>query len=241
MSLLEVEGLGVRFGGHQAVDDVALTADAGRLTGLIGPNGAGKTTTFNAITGLQTTSSGTVRFDGHDLSSTSAHRRARAGMSRTFQRLELFGSLTVTENILSAAEIRSGWAGGGDPPGETRALLERLDLVQLAGERADSLTTGQARIVELARALACQPRLLLLDEPASGLTETESEDFGRLLRELVDVGMAILLVEHDVPLVMGVCDHIYVLDLGRNLAQGSPAEVQADPLVLDAYLGAVVR
>ncbi|MGK2950435.1 MAG: ABC transporter ATP-binding protein [Acidimicrobiales bacterium] len=240
MALLEVRGVNVRFGGHAAVRDVDLDCDAGEITGLIGPNGAGKTTTFNVITGLQDTVSGTVRLDGKDITSTKAHRRARQGIARTFQRLEVFGSLSARDNILTAAEIRRSWSRDrhADPQAETDALLERTGLREVAGERVDALPTGLARLVELGRALATRPRVLLLDEPASGLDETESEAFADLLLELADDGMAILLVEHDVQLVMRVCTRIHVLDFGAVLAVGSPDEIQADQAVLDAYLGA---
>jgi branched-chain amino acid transport system ATP-binding protein len=240
MALLEVRGVNVRFGGHVAVRDVDLDCDAGQITGLIGPNGAGKTTTFNVITGLQDIVAGTVRLGGRDITTTRAHRRARQGIARTFQRLEVFGSLTARENILTAAEIRRSWARDriADPRAETQALLERVGLGSVADERVDAMPTGLARLVELGRALATQPRVLLLDEPASGLDEQESESFADLLLHLADGGMGILLVEHDVQLVMRVCRRIHVLDFGAILAVGTPEEIQCDPLVLDAYLGA---
>jgi len=239
MALLEVVGANVRFGGNAAVRDVDLAVEASEITGLIGPNGAGKTTTFNVITGLQETVSGRVLLDGHDLTGTRAHVRARAGIARTFQRLEVFGSLTARENVLTAAEIRRSWSRDRsvDPAAETESLLERVGIQAVADERVDAMPTGLARLVELARALATRPKVLLLDEPASGLDETESEAFAHLLLDLAAEGMAILLVEHDVQLVMRVCTRIYVLDFGAILAVGSPAEVQANQTVLDAYLG----
>jgi branched-chain amino acid transport system ATP-binding protein len=240
MALLEVRGVNVRFGGHVAVRDVDLDCDAGQITGLIGPNGAGKTTTFNVITGLQDIVAGTVRLGGRDITTTRAHRRARQGIARTFQRLEVFGSLTARENILTAAEIRRSWARdrAADPRAETQALLELVGLSSVADERVDAMPTGLARLVELGRALATQPKVLLLDEPASGLDEQESESFADLLLHLADEGMGILLVEHDVQLVMRVCRRIHVLDFGAILAVGTPEEIQADQRVLDAYLGA---
>jgi branched-chain amino acid transport system ATP-binding protein len=243
MALLEVRGVNVRFGGHVAVRDVDLDCDAGQITGLIGPNGAGKTTTFNVITGLQDVVAGTVRLDGRDITTTRAHRRARQGIARTFQRLEVFGSLTARENILTAAEIRRSWARdrSADPRAETEALLDLVGLGSAADERVDSMPTGLARLVELGRALATQPKVLLLDEPASGLDEQESEAFADLLLELAGQGMAILLVEHDVQLVMRVCRRIHVLDFGAILAVGTPEEIQSDQVVLDAYLGAPVE
>jgi len=239
MALLEVRGVNVRFGGHAAVRDVDLDCEAGQITGLIGPNGAGKTTTFNVITGLQDIVSGSVRLEGKDITSTRAHRRARQGIARTFQRLEVFGSLTARENILTAAEIRRSWVRDrkADPPSETQALLDRVGLRSVADERVDAMPTGLARLVELGRALATQPKVLLLDEPASGLDEQESEAFASLLLDLAGEGMGVLLVEHDVQLVMRVCRQIHVLDFGAVLAVGTPAQIQSDQTVLDAYLG----
>jgi branched-chain amino acid transport system ATP-binding protein len=242
MALLEVRGANVRFGGHTAVRDVDLDVEAGQITGLIGPNGAGKTTTFNVITGLQEVVRGRVVLDGRDLTDTKAHVRARAGIARTFQRLEVFGSLTARENVLTAAEIRRSWSHDRrtDPEDEADRLLARVGLRNVAHERVDAMPTGLARLVELARALATRPTVLLLDEPASGLDETESESFASLLLELAEEGMAILLVEHDVQLVMQVCSLINVLDFGAILAVGTPDEIQQNAAVLDAYLGAPV-
>ncbi len=242
VALLEVRGASVRFGGHIAVRDVDLDVDTGQITGLIGPNGAGKTTLFNVITGLQETVSGRVLLDGTDLTGKKAHARARLGIARTFQRLEVFGSLTARDNILTAAEIRRSWSHDRsfNPRIEADRLLDRVGIRAVADERVDALPTGLARLVELGRALATRPRVLLLDEPASGLDESESEDFARLLLELAGEGMAILLVEHDVQLVMQVCAHIYVLDFGAILAEGSPEEIQRTQTVLDAYLGSPV-
>jgi branched-chain amino acid transport system ATP-binding protein len=239
MALLEVRQANVRFGGHAAVRDVDLDCEAGRITGLIGPNGAGKTTTFNVITGLQETTSGRVVLDGRDITHVKAHARARQGIARTFQRLEVFGSLTARENILTAAEIRRSWSRDrrADPRADADAILERIGIRSVANERVDAMPTGLARLVELGRALATRPKVLLLDEPASGLDEAESDDFAQLLVDLAGEGMAILLVEHDVQLVMRVCAHIYVLDFGAILAEGSPYEIQQDQAVLDAYLG----
>jgi branched-chain amino acid transport system ATP-binding protein len=240
MALLEVRGANVRFGGHAAVRDVDLEVEAGEITGLIGPNGAGKTTLFNVITGLQEVVSGRVLLDGRDLTDERAHVRARAGIARTFQRLEVFGSLTARENVLTAAEIRRSWSRdrSSDPEADTDALLERVGLTAVAHERVDAMPTGLARLVELARALATRPTVLLLDEPASGLDDSESDSFADLLLELAATGMAILLVEHDVQLVMKVCHRIHVLDFGAILAVGTPDEIQRDQGVLDAYLGA---
>ena len=239
MALLETIDINVRFGGHHAVRDVNLEVDAGRVTGLIGPNGAGKTTMFNAITGLQETAGGKVILDGEDISSVRPHQRARRGIARTFQRLEVFGSLSARENILVAAEIRNSWASDKEDARHTvEDIIDLVGVRAVADERVDSMPTGLARLVELGRALATRPKVLLLDEPASGLDDAESDDFADLLIELGRGGMAILLVEHDVQLVMKVCEHIHVLDFGAILAVGTPAEIQKDERVLEAYLGA---
>ena len=238
MALLETIDVNVRFGGHHAVRDVNLEVEPGVVTGLIGPNGAGKTTTFNAITGLQE-STGKVMLDGEDISSSKAHQRARLGIARTFQRLEVFGSLSARENVLVAAEIRKTWSGDkSDPRPIVDDIIDRVGIRAVADERVDAMPTGLARLVELGRALATQPKVLLLDEPASGLDETESDDFADLLVELAAGGIGILLVEHDVQLVMKVCTTIHVLDFGAILAVGSPEEIQKDEKVLEAYLGA---
>lgn len=238
MPLLEAEGLTVRFGGHIAVDDVDLAVDEGQIAGLIGPNGAGKTTTFNVLTGMQDVVSGRVRLADRDITRLSTHKRARLGIARTFQKLEVFSSLTVFDNVLVAAEIRRGFAGGGrDHDHTVEHIVDQVGLADAANERVDSLPTGQCRLVELARALAVQPRVLLLDEPASGLDENETRQFADLLRALAGEGLGILIVEHDVPLVMELCATITVLDFGRVLAVGTPAEIQQDEAVLRAYLG----
>jgi branched-chain amino acid transport system ATP-binding protein len=239
LPLLSVENISVRFGGVMALTEVELEADAGSITGLMGPNGAGKTTLFNVITGLQEPTRGRVRIDERDVTALGTHKRARMGVARTFQRLEVFGTLTARENVLVAAEIRRRWAKdrASEPKREADRLLELVGLRGVAHERVDTLSTGYARLVELARALAAQPRLLLLDEPGSGLDSRESEVFGDLLLELARAGLTILLVEHDVDLVMRVCDMIHVLDFGRRIASGNAAQIQADPMVQAAYLG----
>ena len=238
MSLLEVEDLVVQFGGVTAVNHASFEAEAGRVTGLIGPNGAGKTTCFNVISGLQRPTKGKVRFDGKSVTRTPVHRRSKKGMARTFQRLEAFGSLTVRENVRVALDIHRGLLGLVKPAAaDIDGLLERVGIASYAKDRADSIPTGTARLLELARCLAGEPKLLLLDEPSSGLDETETEAFGELLRDLAAEGRGILMVEHDMKLVMGVCDTIRVLDFGEVIAVGSPAEIRSNPRVQQAYLG----
>ena len=238
MALLEVYDVVVRFGGVTAVDCATFTADAGEVTGLIGPNGAGKTTLFNVITGLQSPGAGAVHFDGADITGYTTHQRARLGIARTFQRLEAFGSLSVWDNVLTAAEIHRRWQrDAADPRQVTADLVERVGIAAFSHQRADSVPTGTARLLELARALAIEPRLLLLDEPSSGLGESETETFGDLLRVLALDGRAVLMVEHDMDLVMQVCDVIHVLDFGQVIATGTPAEIRSNPKVMQAYLG----
>ncbi len=238
MAALEVHEVSVRFGGHLALDQASVAAHAGEVTGLIGPNGAGKTTMFNAITGLLTPTSGRILLGDEDVTGTSLHRRARAGLARTFQQLELFTMLSVRDNIRVAADVRRRWSRDrSDPAVVTDEIIDQVGLRAVADDRVTSLPTGQGRLVELGRALACKPQVLLLDEPASGQDETETARFGALLRELAASGTAVLLVEHDMSLVMDVCDIVHVLDLGRMIAGGDPASVQADPAVLEAYLG----
>jgi branched-chain amino acid transport system ATP-binding protein len=236
--VLSVENAAVHFGGVQAVKDLSLHCPAGRVTGLIGPNGAGKTTLFNIITGLQRPDRGRILLGGRDLTRMSAQRRAKAGLARTFQRLEVFGSLTVRDNVQLAAELHRGLRWKGEAPAVTAdRLLHQVGLAAVAQHQAGSLPTGSARLLELARALAIEPSVLLLDEPGSGLSETESAALGDLLLSVAATGTAVLLVEHDVALVMRVCEHVYVLDYGELLCEGSPAHVQADPRVQTAYLG----
>ena len=238
MALLEANDVSVRFGGLLALDSASLTVDEGCITGLIGPNGAGKTTYFNVITGLQHPTAGRVTLDGRDVTDAKPHRRARLGIARTFQRLEAFGSLSARENVLVAAEMRRRWADDPMSPADiAQHALERVGIVSVADETVDALPTGTARLVELARALATKPRVLLLDEPSSGLDDDETDAMGHLLLELAAEGLGILLVEHDMPFVMGTCGHIDVLDFGRVIARGTPSDIQGDPAVQTAYLG----
>jgi len=238
VALLEVTDVTVRFGGVTAVDGATFTAAAARVTGLIGPNGAGKTTLFNVVSGLQPAQGGTVVYRGRDVAGMSPSRRSRGGIGRTFQRLEAFGSLTVRDNVRVARDIHRGLLGlVRRASADVDGLLERVGISAYADERADSIPTGTARLLELARCLAGEPKLLLLDEPSSGLDESETAAFGELLAELATEGRAIVMVEHDMDLVMSVCDELHVLDFGAVIASGPPAVIRADPLVQKAYLG----
>jgi len=238
LALLDASEIVVRFGGLQALDSASLTVEAGCVTGLIGPNGAGKTTLFNVVTGLQRPTSGRITLDGRDITDAKPHKRARLGLARTFQRLEVFGSLSARENVLVAAETRRRWSDDGEAPAAlTQRLLERVGIEAVAEETVDSLPTGTARLVEVARALATKPQVLLLDEPSSGLDEDETDALGALLVELAADGLGILLVEHDMPFVMHTCVHIDVLDFGAVIARGTPTEIQGDASVQAAYLG----
>jgi len=238
MPLLSAEDVVVRFGGLRALSDAVVNVDPGIVTGLIGPNGAGKTTLFNVITGLQEPTAGRVMFDGKDITKTSPFRRARMGIARTFQKLEAFSSLSVRDNVLVAAEQRRAWDKTKYNPGTvTDEILERVGLDDVREFMVGTLPTGTARRVELARSLAMAPRVLLLDEPSSGLNEEETEEMAKLLRLLVKDGLAVLLVEHDMSFVMGTCEHIYVLDFGKIIAVGAPPEIQANVDVQTAYLG----
>ncbi|MCU1461922.1 MAG: ABC-type branched-chain amino acid transport system, ATPase component [Acidimicrobiales bacterium] len=228
----------MRFSGLVALSDVTVEVEPGRVTGLIGPNGAGKTTCFNVITGLQEPSSGRVVFDGADITGKSPYKRARMGIARTFQKLEAFSSLSARDNVLVAAEQRKAWDRSGFNPGAVAdELLERVGISHLANFMVGTLPTGTARLVELARALATDPKVLLLDEPSSGLNEDETLEVARLLRVLAADGLAVLLVEHDMSLVMGTCEVIDVLDFGSIIFSGTPADVQRSHAVQAAYLG----
>jgi branched-chain amino acid transport system ATP-binding protein len=239
VGLLDVRQVSVSFGGLQALSDVTIDVEVGHVTGLIGPNGAGKTTLFNVVTGLLGPNSGRVELDGKNITRRKPHQRARLGIGRTFQRLETFGSLTARENVLVAAEMRRGWSRDRTRSPGTVAdeILERVGIREVADDRVDQLPTGTARLVELGRALATQPRVLLLDEPSAGLNETETATLGELLREVAGSGLGVLLVEHDMSFVMGTCQRIHVLDFGRIISVGSPTQVQTDDSVRTAYLG----
>jgi ABC-type branched-subunit amino acid transport system ATPase component len=251
---LELRDVGVRFGTFDAVDGVSLSVHAGEVVGLIGPNGAGKTVTFNVVTGLQPPTRGQVLLGGVDVTRTAAHTRTAMGLARTFQVVQLFSGMSVLENLMVAAHRFTHAGVVTDAlrlPGRRRALdgarerasavLAFLGLTHLADVEVSSLPVGQARLVELARALCLKPSVLLLDEPASGLDPAETNDFVALLAEVrATLGCAMLLVEHDMGVVMPLCDHLVVMSFGRVLAEGTPAEVRAHPEVMTAYLGAAV-
>ncbi len=241
---LEAVGISVSFGAVRALQDVDLAVDQGKLVGLIGPNGAGKTTFVDAITGF-VQASGSVRLEGREISSLPPHRRSHLGLARTWQTIELFDDLTVRENLAVAGgrpSLPSSFAEivfGRQPRAERLAeeVLGLLDLEGIAEEMPSDLSQGRRKLVGIARALAGKPSLLLLDEPAAGLDTNESRDLGRRLRRIVDGGLPTLLIDHDMGLVLGICDEIYVLDFGKLIARGTPEEVRRHPDVLAAYLG----
>ena len=240
MPALEAVDITVTFGGSVALDDVHISAEPGAVTGLIGPNGAGKTTLFNVITGLLSPTGGRVSIHGRDVTGLPPSRRARLGLARTFQRLELFTSLSVRDNIRVAGDIRNAWGRSHriNVAAEAERVIELTGLGDVAEMDVSDIPTGRARVVEVARALMTQPSVLLLDEPAAGQTERETEAFGQMLGRLADDGLAVCLVEHDMALVMQVCATIHVLDYGKQLAVGPPEQVRNDPAVIAAYLGA---
>ena len=245
MSLFEARQLSVRYGPVAAVDDVTLSVDDGSIVGLIGPNGAGKTTFIDAVTGFTPVSTGSIDFSGHSIRDRPVHERARLGLGRTFQSLELFEDLTVAENVLVATTHDRWWHPFIDVVAPSRrrgdpGVIEALSTVGLAAA-SDRLPTelshGQRRSVGLARAIVSRPKLLLLDEPGAGLDPSETSGLGDILRRLPTQGTTVLLVDHDMGLVMSVCDVVWVLDFGRVIATGTPAEIRRDERVVGAYLG----
>jgi branched-chain amino acid transport system ATP-binding protein len=248
--LLRISAAGKRFGGLQALSDVTLSIQRGQIYGLIGPNGAGKTTLFNVITGLYQPDGGEFELNDHPYSPSSPHEVARAGIARTFQNIRLFGDMTALENVMVGRHVRTHQgiigavlrhrAARDEEAAIEQRALELLDFVgiaHLAGRTARHLSYGDQRRVEIARALATDPLLLALDEPAAGMNATEKESLRVLLLAIREQGTTILLIEHDVKLVMGLCDRLTVLDYGKVIAEGTPAEVQKHPAVIAAYLG----
>jgi len=250
MTLLEVEELTKNFGGVRALDEVSLAVQPGEIVGLIGPNGAGKTTCFNLINGLITPDSGRVRLAGEDLGGLAPYQRARRGLARTFQNIQLFGGMTVLGNVLTGNHLSQKmgvlaglWPGAGVRRAEAqtreraREWLQLVGLGEKEGAPAEALAYGEQRRLEIARALAQEPKLLLMDEPAAGLNPRETEDLMALLDQVRRLGTTLLVIEHDMTMVMGISDRVVVLDQGRVIAAGAPREVRRHPRVIEAYLG----
>ena len=245
MPLLELHDVSVVFGGLAAVNHVSLSAEEGMVTGLIGPNGAGKTTMIDVVTGLAPIATGTILFEGHQIEREAPHRRVLRGLSRTFQSLELFEDLSVRDNLQVAAERPAWWSPfvgavlpRRDEPENLPWVLDTLGLKGAEDRMPSELSHGGRRRLGIARALVARPRLLLLDEPAAGLDTTESAQLGEQIRRLPELGTSIMLIDHDMSLVLGICDTISVLDFGKVIASGTPAEIRSNERVIQAYLGA---
>jgi branched-chain amino acid transport system ATP-binding protein len=248
MELLRTTDMSVTFGGLRAVDAVDFTVEEGKLVGLIGPNGAGKTTFIDGITGFVPTS-GSIDFCGQEISKLPAHRRARRGLGRTWQSLELFEDLNIEENLRVAAEPQTThgfladlvWPQRRRSQANVEFALDVLGIRDLAARMPNEISQGQRKLVSAARALAARPRLVCMDEPAAGLDTAESQELGRRLRHIIDAGITIFLVDHDMGLVLNVCDYIYVIEFGATIAQGTPEEIKRDRRVIEAYLGSAAE
>ncbi|WP_214103498.1 ABC transporter ATP-binding protein [Acrocarpospora catenulata] len=236
-ALMELHDVAVHFGGVRAVDGVSLTIGEGSVHGIVGPNGSGKTTLLNAMSGLQPLTAGRIALRGQDVTGLAGHQMSRAGVVRTFQSIRLLPSLTVYENVLLGAEHTRGRRHTAETTAGARAALARLEITHLARRHPDELSYGTRRRVEIARALAGSPALLLLDEPLAGMNRSERTELIDTLRRLGGEGVTQVVIEHDVPMLLDVCDHMFVMSSGRLLAEGHPPDVVADPRVREVYLG----